>query len=380
MTDFTESYATNLLRGILSYAHGREAVAVCRMPPSYKREHGLAGVVDWIKKWGGEAIIGQFDPDDDVSLFRQNGIVALAQDYKDRLTDIPNITGDYRGQGVMAADYFLSRGFRHFAFFGYGRAVWCDERYEGFASRLRSSGKLESLVENRMQTLDSLWYYDADNLISWLGSLPAHTALFACDDTCANKIIDACQIAGIKVPQRVAVLGVDNDEITCGLSYPTLSSLRLDIFHGGYAAAKLINQMINTHAFTGPDIVVEAMDIVERGSTSVFATDDECVLRVIRYIEEHLEGSLSVSELLKTVPLSRRLLEMRFRQETGLGLHQFVIEMRMRRLAHLLVSTRDSVADLAMHVGYTDAKNLSRQFKRYSGFTPQNYRIRHREK
>ena len=94
LTDFTEAFAHNLLRGILEYSKEREPWVVCRMPPSYKQSHGIPGVLKWAKKWQADAIIAQFDDDDEVELFRENGIIALAQDFKSRFSVIPNITSE----------------------------------------------------------------------------------------------------------------------------------------------------------------------------------------------------------------------------------------------------------------------------------------------
>lgn len=82
------------------------------MPPSYKLTYGIEGVLKWAKAWQADAIIGRFDNDDNVELFRKNGIIAIAQDYKSRFSNIPNITGDYHKTGRMAAEFFLSKGFR----------------------------------------------------------------------------------------------------------------------------------------------------------------------------------------------------------------------------------------------------------------------------
>ena len=95
ITDFTEQFAYRFLSGILDYARTTELWVICKMPPSYKRQLGMEGVVAWAKEWHADVVIGQFDPDDDVTLFRKNGIVALAQDYIVKFDAIPNITGDY---------------------------------------------------------------------------------------------------------------------------------------------------------------------------------------------------------------------------------------------------------------------------------------------
>lgn len=141
ITDFTESFAYALLRGIIRYSNQTdEQWVVCRMPPAYKKTMGLKKVIKWAKKWGADAVIGQFEASEPVELFRRNGIVAFAQDYKTKFSSIPNITGDYIGTGRMAADLYLHKGFRNFAYFGYKNVCWSDERCTGFRQRIEEAG------------------------------------------------------------------------------------------------------------------------------------------------------------------------------------------------------------------------------------------------
>jgi LacI family transcriptional regulator len=115
----------------------------------------MEGVVAWAKEWHADVVIGQFDPDDDVTLFRKNGIVALAQDYIAKFDTIPNITGDYAMTGAMAAEYFLSKGFSNFGYFGYNGVCWSDERCESFRSRIEKSvgGAASICTTDRISTI-----------------------------------------------------------------------------------------------------------------------------------------------------------------------------------------------------------------------------------
>lgn len=243
LTDFTESFSYNLLKGILVYSKSHEPWVVCRMPPSYKQTYGIEGVLKWAKTWQADAIIGRFDNDDNVELFRENGIIAIAQDYKSRFKKIPNITGNYHKTGKMAAEFFLNKGFQHFAFYGYRDTVWSQERCEGFYECIASRGFGNNFHTYQEQSLDDLWFYEAPPLLTWLKSLPQPTALMACDDNQGNRITEICKVNNIKVPDKIAILGVDNDEIICNLSDPPLSSISHNIARGGFEAAELITRV-----------------------------------------------------------------------------------------------------------------------------------------
>ena len=378
LTDFTEAFAHNLLRGILEYSKGREPWVVCRMPPSYKQSYGIPGVLEWAKKWQADAIIAQFNDNDEVELFRENGIVALAQDFQSRFSVIPNITSRYELTGQMAADFFLQKGFRNFAFYGYKDVVWSEERYMGFLNRIMEKGLGDNFFEYKNQPLENLWYYESEPLADWIKSLPHPVALMACDDTRGNKIMEMCQVLGINIPEEIAVLGVDNDEIICNLSEPPLSSVSLNIVKGGYEAARLIDRLIHNEATSCEDVIIQPITIVNRLSTDIYATDNPAILAALKYIHQNLANKINVDDIVKQVPLSRRLLEIRFRQVTGQSIYQYISDLRMERFPQLLLASTEPIADLAMQVGLADSKNLARQFKLWKGCTPVEYRKRNK--
>lgn len=377
LTDFTEAFSHNLLKGILAYSKGREPWVVCRMPPSYRERYGIPGVLKWAYKWKADAIIAQFDDNDDVSLFRKNGIIALAQDFKSRFTHIPNITSEYRLTGQMAADFLLQKGFRHFAFYGYKDVVWSQERCDGFRERITAQGFGADFQEYQNQRLENLWFYDHTPLADWLRSLPRPTALLACDDTQGNRITEVCRANGIKIPEEIAVLGVDNDAMTCNLSDPPLSSIDLNIEKGGYEAAQLIEKLKQNMNAPFEDIVIHPTHVVNRHSTDVYSTDDPYVQTALRYIHQNLEKRISVADIVRQVPLSRRLLEMRFKQVTNQPVYQYIFQLRMDRFAQLLLENKEPIAEIATQVGLVDYNSLGRQFKKQRGCSPSEYRKQH---
>ena len=328
LTDFTESFSYNLLKGVLAYSKSHEPWVVCRMPPSYKNSHGIEGVLKWAKTWHADAIIGRFDNDDNVELFRENGIIALAQDYKSRFSNIPNITGDYRKTGRMAAEFFLSKGFQNFAFYGYRDTVWSQERCEGFYECIAAQGFGNNFYSYQDQSLDDLWFYEAPPLLNWLKSLPQPTALMACDDNQGNRITEICKVNNIRVPDKIAILGVDNDEIICNLSDPPLSSISQNIVRGGFEAAALIEHLLNDEEATYQDVVLQPVNIINRLSTDFYSTTDAHIQTALKYIHQNIAADITVSDIVKQVPLSRRLLEIRFKQVTQQSIHKYIFKVR----------------------------------------------------
>lgn len=374
ITDFTEQFAYRLLRGIINYSGQSDNWVVCRMPPTYKRHLGMKGVVKWALKWKADVVIGQFDPEDDVTLFRRHGIVALAQDYISKFDSIPNITADYALTGKMAAEHFLNRGFRNFAFFGHKGVCWSEERYDGFRKRIEEAGFSDNVSVYDGQNIGDLWYYDSKALAGWLKSLPKPVAVMACDDNQGSLLLEACNSCGIRMPDEVSVIGVDNDEVLDNLSNPTLSSIDVDIERGGYEAAELALRMMKDPSDFGEDIVLRPTSIVTRMSTSVFATEDREVVKALRFINRNIDNKILVSDILGEVALSRRLLETRFKKATGNTIYNYISKQKIERFAYFLLQSNDSVSEIAARMDETDSRSISRRFKALKGCTPTEYR------
>ena len=118
LSDFSEEYSKNLFRGITSYAKNNGSWAFSKMPTYFREKVGIDGIVEWAKEWEADGIIGQFYNNCEIKKFREAGIPVIAEDFKERFPDIPNITGAYRETGRMGAEYFLKKGFKNFAFYG----------------------------------------------------------------------------------------------------------------------------------------------------------------------------------------------------------------------------------------------------------------------
>jgi len=377
LTDFAEEYAKLLLKGIVKYSKEHEPWVLCKMPHSYRDLHGIEGVVEWALKWKADAIIGQFYPGDNVSLFKENGIIAIAQDFKFRFSEIPNITGAHHLAGRMGAGYFIQKGFKNFAFYGFKNVVWSEERCEGFRDELEKYGLDKNFYEYQNVEIKDLWYYDSEMLIKWLQILPKPIGIMACDDNQGHHITQLCKQHGIQVPEKIAVLGVDNDEAICSLSDPPLSSLSQSVEKGGYETAQLIDKMIRNKDNAVKDIIVYPTHIITRQSTDIYATEDKSIAIVLKYIHQHSDQKINVMELVRLVPLSRRLLEARFKEVTGMPIYSYALNLRIDKFAQRLVESNMPIIEIASDMGFTDYKNISRQFKRVKGCSPSEYRLTH---
>jgi LacI family transcriptional regulator len=374
LTDLTEEYAKNLLKGIVRYSKEHEPWVLCKMPFSYRVEHEVEGVLKWAKEWKADGIIAQFYNTDQVSIFRKNGIAAIAQDFKSRFTEIPNITGAHRMTGRMGADYFIQKGFKNFAFYGFKDIVWSHERCEGFVEEIGKYHLDKNFYEYQNTDFKELWYYEPAPLVTWLKRLPKPVALMACDDNQGHHIAEVCRQCGIKIPEEIALLGVDNDEAVCTLSDPPLSSINQAVEKGGYETARLMDKMIKNPNGCYDDVVVYPTHVITRQSTDIYATNDKHISTVLQYIHRNTDKKLRIDEITKMVPLSRRLLENRFKQEIGLPVYTYIMNLRIERFVHHLLESDAPIVEISENAGFPDYKNVARQFKRIKGCTPSEYR------
>lgn len=380
LTDFSEAYARDLLLGIARYSHDTgQAWSLCRLPLSIREQSGIEAVIDWAHRMRADAIIGQFHETSDVDRFAREGIIAIAQDFKARFTTIPNITGPHYDAGRMGAEYFIKKGFRHFAFYGMRGFVWSDERYQGFRDTVRRANPDYTFSALNSTSQSNLWFYDPIQLTTWLQSLPKPVAVMACDDNLAYHITEACLSAetegggNLRIPDDIAVLGVDNDETICRLATPNLSSLNQNAEQSGYDVAHLIDQILHDPTTRRQDVMVYPTHIVTRQSTDIFANNDPHIAAVLKYIHKNISSKIQVDDLVKLVPLSRRLLEERFKKSMGTSIYDYIIKERIEKMAQLLCEGH-SVSEAAVELGFSDIKNVSRTFKQLKGMTPSEYR------
>ena len=379
ISDFTESFSHKLLAGIVDYSRQKEQWIVRRMPPEYKAQIGIPGVIRVTKEWDVNAVIGQFEPTDDIGLFAENGIVAIAQDFKKKFTSIPNITAEDLGTGRMAARFFIDRGFRNYGFFGMNDVCWSDERCDGFRREVEAAGFGDSFYSYRMQEIDMVWYYQRNRLREWLRMIPKPIAIMACDDNQGANLIEACHGIGIKIPEEVSVIGVDNDETLCSLGSTTLTSIQIDIEEGGRQTAALVERLVADPKAPVEDVVLRPVKIVGRMSTAAFATADQQILKALLFIHKNALKKISVSDVMTEAALSRRLLERRFKSVTGKTLYEYITDQKLKYFAEQLADTDEQVINIALSMGENDTKSISRRFKQLYGCTPMEWRDKQRK-
>lgn len=378
LTDFSSGYSRRLLEGMIRYSKKVGPWSFLRIPSHYQTVEGDRSITEYAKKWKADAIVAQLR-DLDLDALRKLNIPIIVQNYQDRRKNISNLTGDYYNTGKLAADFFLARGYKHFAYYGFKDTVWSRERHMGYQDQIEKANlKCEVLMIDSSD--DKELVYNVEQVENWLLRLPKPVAVFACDDYFALQVSETCNSLNISIPGEVAILGVDNDELLCNLSTPTLSSIVLDVENGGYQAAKLLHKLIDKEIDEDFNIVIEPLYIEDRGSTEKYAVGDEHVQVILDYIHNNFNKKIAVQDLVELVPLSRRVLEKKFKEATGSSIYQCVLDHRIEYFVKLLLTTDCHLPDAAVESGFDDYKNVSRIFKKYKSISPVEYRKLYKDK
>ena len=360
---FRDIYDHGIARGVIRYARTR---------PDWELDGQgwMFRTLDAVGRWEGDGIITRVADEGFARRLKHTGVpvVDVAGAYTEY--GFHRVTNDDRTSGRLVGEYFLSQGIHHFAVCGVSDVAWSHERAAGFAEIL---GLRVGDVPTFSRPLR--WWERLNTPIvfdSFLRSLQSPTGLFATNDTIALNVLVSAGRSGLSVPQNLSVVGVDNDDITCELAQPTLSSVRLRLEELGYRAAEALARRLDDPADSEDMPVVAPGRLVERESSRLFATNDAVVLAALEII--HAEARLDISELADRLAVSRRSLEMRFRRETGTTPHKMITSVRLLRACELLRQSDATVAYVASEAGFQSVQRFYVVFRSHLGITPNQYR------
>ena len=272
----------------------------------------------------------------------------------------------------LAAEHFLDRGFEHYAFVENPRSLpWADERREAFRRELAARG-LACAVYRPPSRGDLPSRHR--HLAAWLAAQPRPLAVLAAYDAEARRVLAACRVAGLGVPEDVAVLGVDDDPLRCETAFPALSSVAMGGEEAGLAAAAALDAALRGRPGARRRIVLGGVRVEARASTAHFIGRDPLVAKARAAVAARIGERLPVSELAKALGVSRRTLELRFRAETGVPIGEAILNERLARAKDLLRTTSLSCEQIAAACGVCDANHLGHLFRRRFGAPPSAFR------
>jgi LacI family transcriptional regulator len=329
-----------------------------------------------MRAWKADGIILLQDRLAEVRSLRIPKVVAIGTR---RLSAVfPQVVCADESIGKMGAEALLDAGLRNFAFCGLTGLEFSDDRAKGFAARVREAGFDLSVYSAPTQHLGKSWYEERKRLSRWLGALSKPAGLMACNDDRARMVVELCRNLGIRVPDDVAILGVDNDEQVCNGANPPLSSVALATQRGGHEAAALLDSFMRGKKVSHGVVTVNPTHVVARQSTDTLAIANPAIVRAVRHIRDHAHLDVRVADLPLAAGVSRRTLQDRFKEFLGRTPLEEIHRTRVDRIARLLVETSMTISEISAASGFEIDAHVSRFFSRHTGVTPIEYRRRNR--
>jgi LacI family transcriptional regulator len=280
--------------------------------------------------------------------------------------------------GRLAAAHLLDCRLERFGFFG--RVGWAasDDRARGFCDTIEKRGFSCQISPAQWRGSFAQTPDDQRRLTKWIKSLPKPVGILAVDDSAASDLAAACLKARISVPEEIAIIGVNNDDLLCQSAWPPLSSVEADFSRVGFTAALILDRLIGGEKIPTEQhfIRVPPLGLVRRLSTDVLAVDDPSLAQAVTFIREHACDPCSVDDVLRHTAVGRRWLERQFALKLNRTPHEEILRVQMDAAKRLLLQPGLPVEDIAARCGFSSAPSLGRAFVRSFQITPAAFRRR----
>ncbi len=366
LIETSNAYARGLLEGVMAWQRQHTPWSIY-LPELGRGDRPPA----WLARWKGDGILARVETPEIARAVMRTRLPVVDLSAGRYLKNVPWVETDDEAIAKLALSHLLERGFRHLAWCGEPRFEWSRLRREHFL-RLAKEAKIGVSVYES-EGAESLGR-EHRGLVGWVRRLPRPVGVFACYDIQAQRLLDACRDLDVAVPEELAVLGVDNDPLLCALTSPPLSSVIPNTHKTGYEAAALLDRLMSGGKVAPKAHLIPPLGVEARQSTDVLALEDREVAAALRFIREHACDGAGVSDVLRAVPVSRRVLESRYRKATGRTPHEDLLRFRLERVKQLLSETDHSLERIATLAGFNHPEYMSVAFKRETGKTPGGYR------
>lgn len=377
----------DMMRGILEYAqlHGPWAIQIIearnyRQPVTSFCDWRCMGLIGSVKDGNIRRRLAKLD----IPIVAVNEICETTAD-ESVLKDATRhrfaalVECDNKAIGRLAAQHFLKQGYAHFAYVGDACAPrWSVDRGTAFAGELGKAGCDCSVYPLAPRNIRDKTAPERRFLAKWLSSLPPGTALFVGNDLRGRQVLDICSELDIAIPERLAILACDNDEIVCETSSPRLSSIAVRSMEAGVNAAKFLDDLLRgKHRSARPKIITYGPShVVDRESSARIVPGDALIRRALELIRLNADTLISVEELSHRLKVSRRLLEIHFKKALGHTVKGEMMRLRLERARDILIRTNDSFETIAFNCGFSATSHFSTAFKRQFGTAPSVFRRR----
>lgn len=362
------AFTLKLIRGVTSYSqsHGHWMMTLRE-----GRSSDLLPLLDDLSSYDG--VIARIECGDIHQRIKASSLPFVNVSGTNFDPQVPWVTINHESVVRLVVQEFRNNGHTHFAFFGPVRRAWSCQRENCFQKLIaeKDLAYCGTFLTHPEKAGDEA---ELQRIQDWITSLPHPVAIMSANDVCGNLLLRCCHAAGLSVPNQVAVIGVNNDELLCELSYPTLTSVSTNTEKIGYESAEILSQLMSGKNGSSKPVRVEPLGIESRRSTNSAAGADPFVGLAFRFIQQHACDGINVEDVLKLVPMSRTALETAFREFIGRSPHHEITRIRMERARRMLAESELPIADVARRCGYSTVDYFSAAFKRKEGVSPSDFR------
>ncbi len=364
------AYFRDIIRGAAEFAHRAGWTVV------FSDDTGLGETLKRSRPVG--AIVSDGDSET-INILRTHGVYGVCISSAHDFRGIPRVLADDVAMGRQAAEFFLQRGYRKLGCVGRPDRWFAWLRCKGFSETVKAAG-LKCAEFPALTEWPAGWHrkeFDPAAIAEWVKRQPAPLALYhAVTDI---KVILACRELGLRIPEDVALIAGDDDDIKCAASPVPLASVRMAGHRAGYVAAELINERYGKPLDEKPALVlIPPAGVISRQSADAFAIEDPAVRAAVDFIQRNARRPLQVSDAVEHCGISRRMLERRFVNVLGRTLNDEILHAHLALAKEYLSDTELSVEQVAAVSGFTSAVYMASVFRRELGITPSEYRRRFR--
>ena len=378
LVDFSRSYGRGLLSGVAKFVREHHEWSV-----QSEEWRWTDATPAWFRNWKGDGAIAWVETPELADIVRSLGCPVV--DVRGSVPDcgLPLIATENKMVVNHVAEHFMQRGFRHYAFCGFVGANYSDQRSQMLEERLAQAGFTcatynppETSRDAQVIELEKRGLLFQDHLANWLKSLPKPVGIMACNDIRGHQVVNACRRANLAVPEEVAVVGVDNDEIFCELCDPPLTSVALNTVQIGYEATALLERIMAGGKSPEKPLRIPPLGVVTRRSSDVLAMSDRQLAAGTRFMREHAFQAININEVARAAGMSRRVFERRFLAQVGRPPKAEVLRLRLERVKDLLADTDWTLAQIAERTGFKYGEYLHSVFTQKVGMSPGRFRDR----
>jgi len=371
----SKSYDREVIAGIGSY------VNQTRVAWDLFLEEDFRFRLDGIEDWAGDGLIADFDDPQVCQALSamQLPIVAVGGSYADDSRypgNVSYVATDNRRLVELAFEHLVESGLSRFACYSLPESPlnrWAQERERAF-ERLTQGFDLPAVVHRGLATSAPTWNSAAHQLMDWLRALPKPIGIIAVTDARARQVLQACIMAGLAVPEEVAIVGIDNDTLGQQLTRIPLTSVSQGTHEMGRTAAQLLHQMLDGAPLQAQRIVVPPAGLQQRESSRREAPHGPRVMRALQFIRQYACQGIKTEQVAAHLRLSRSSLEACFRRELGRSVHDEIIAYKLSRARTLLEDPQFPASEVARQTGFGTGQYLNAVFKRELGLTPGEHR------